>query len=65
MIGEPRRFTDCQLVLPMPPVDGPPAASQTHRQGVPSLLGLRSTIYSSQFTDAQSAPGAGLRGRPG
>jgi hypothetical protein len=42
-IGEAHRFTDCRLALPMPPVDGPPASSQTHRQGVPSLLALRST----------------------
>jgi len=33
-------------------VDGPPASSQTHRQGVPSLLELRSSakIYNSQLS---------------
>jgi len=31
-------------------VDGPPASSQTHRQGVPSLLALRSTIHNLQLT---------------
>jgi len=31
--------------LPTGTADGPPAASQTRRQGVPSLLALRSTAY--------------------
>jgi len=44
----PLQTFDCQQST----VDGPPSVSQTHRQGVPSLLELRSsaTIYNSQLS---------------